>query len=165
MVNHLNIKMLNQCQVDFFWHNYCKKYVRVVKIRGIKMKQDREKQLKSVSETPRPRGGFELWEHVQAARAQKVKAKGIAATDSMLAVYKDCLTYTFILDREVASIHFDRMRSEIFFKGHNINNIELTSRQMQALNDLKAVLAQDKRALPFLSDYSATLGRFLADKK
>src|SRR5438046_1397485 len=40
--------------------------------------------------------------------------------DSMLAVYKDRLTYTFILEAEVASIHFDSRRQEIFFRGHNI---------------------------------------------
>lgn len=131
------------------------------------MKDEREKQLKTDvgGGEPRPRGVFELWKHIQATRAQKVEGKGRAAVDSMLAVYKDCLTYTFILDREVASIHFDRLRGEIFFKGHNLRNMELTERQIQALNELKMVLAQNNRASPFLSDYCATLGRYLADKK
>lgn len=131
------------------------------------MKEEREKQLKTEvgGEHPRSRGGFDLWKHIQAARAQKVGVKGKAAVDSMLAVYKDCLTYTFILDREVASVHFDRLRGEIFFKGHNIRNIELTNKQLEALNDLKAVLAKDNRGRPFLSDYNATLDRYLADKK
>lgn len=129
------------------------------------MKGDKEKQLGSISGEPRPRGGFELWKHLQAARAQKTGIKGRAAVDSMLAVYKDCLTYTFILGREVASIHFDRLRGEIFFRGHNIKNMELSTNQIQALKDLKTVLMQDSKARPFLSDYNATLGRFLADKE
>ncbi len=131
------------------------------------MKDEHKKELETetASEHQRPRGVFDLWKHIQATRAQKVEGKGRAAVDSMLAVYKDCLTYTFILDREVASIHFDRLRGEIFFKGHNLRNMELTERQIEALNELKTVLAHDNRASPFLSDYSATLGRYLADKK
>lgn len=138
-----------------------------LKIPGANMKHERDKDLKTEigAEEPRPRGGFDLWKHIQATRAQKVKGKGQAAADSMLAVYKDCLTYTFILEREVASIHFDRLRGEIFFRGHNLRNMELSETQIQALNDLKTVLAEDNRARPFLSDYNATLGRYLADKK
>ena len=129
------------------------------------MKHERERRTEMVTESPRPREVFELWKHVGATRAKRVGVKGMAGTDSLLAVYKDNLTYTFILDREVASIHFDRMRGEIFFRGHNIRNMELTGRQMQALKDLQLVLAQDERGLPFLSDYKATLGKHLADKK
>jgi len=129
------------------------------------MKEDKEKQLGSVGGEQGPRGGFDLWKHLQVARAQKTGIKGKAAVDSMLAVYKDCLTYTFIIEREVASIHFDRIRGEIFFKGHNIKNMELTAKQMQALKDLKAVIMQDPKAKAFLSDYNATLGRLLADKE
>lgn len=129
------------------------------------MKHEREKRTESVAETPKTHGIFELWKHVGATRARRVGVKGTAGTDSMLAVYKDNLTYTFILDREVSSIHFDRMRGEIFFRGHNIKNIELTQRQIQALEDLKAILSQDERGTPFLSDYVATLDRYLADKK
>jgi hypothetical protein len=128
------------------------------------MKHERDKDLNTQTEQPKPRGAFDLWKHIQATRAQKVKGRHGAA-DSMLAVYKDCLTYTFILEREVASIHFDRLRGEIFFKGHNLRNMELSEKQIEALNGLKTVLAEDHRARPFLSDYSATLGRYLADKK
>jgi len=129
------------------------------------MKPDRDRQLKTSSEPQKSKGVFELWKHVQAARAQKTGVKGKVAVDSMLAVYRDSLTYTFILEREVASIHFDRLRGEIFFKGHNIKNMELTPEQEQALKDLRSVLMQDSRARPFLSDYDATLGRLLADKE
>lgn len=130
----------------------------------MKTMREKQKEIRSVEGTKRPRHVFELWEHIGRARAKKVSAKAVAAKDSMLAVYKNCITYTFILDEEVASIHYDRMRGEIFFKGHNINNMKLTERQVQALIDLKDVLNRDKEGQPFLSDYSATLDKLLADK-
>lgn len=130
---------------------------------GLKMKQGRLKEMEPEQKQHRPRHVFELWEHVGVAKAKKVK-KGQRAVDSMLAVYRERITYTFILDREVASIHFDRLRGEIFFKGHNIKNMELTNSQLQALKDLTGVLAAEKEGRPFLSDYEATLGRYLADK-
>lgn len=98
------------------------------------------------------------------AVAQKVGEKGKAAVDSMLAVYKDRLTYTFVLDHEVASIHFNRGKGEIFFKGHNIGNMQLEENQRQALNDLAEVLMSDEKGKAFYEDYQATLARYLADK-
>jgi len=128
------------------------------------MKQTRLKEMEPEQKQHRPRHVFELWEHIGAAKAKKVR-KGERAVDSMIAVYKERITYTFILDDEVASIHFDRLRGEIFFKGHNIKNIELTESQVQALKDLGSVLSAEKEGQPFLSDYEATLGRYLADKR
>ncbi len=127
--------------------------------------RDKELKLESHEKPVKPVGAFDLWKHLNVAKAQKTGVKGGAAVDSMLAVYKDRLTYTFILDREVASIHFDRMRGEIFFKGHNIRNMELTARQKQALEDLKAVLMKNEKGRSYLSDYSATLAKHLADNK
>jgi hypothetical protein len=128
------------------------------------MKQTRLKEMEPEGKPHRPRHVFELWEHIGAAKAKKVK-EGKRAVDSMIAVYKDRITYTFILDNEVASIHFDKSRGEIFFKGHNIKNIKLTENQLQALKDLRGVLQLEKDGRPFLSDYEATLGRYLADKR
>ena len=96
--------------------------------------------------------------------AHAVKKGPKRAPDSMLAVYRDRLTYTFILEKEVASIHFDRLRREIFFKGHNISNMELTPQQVGALKDLQAVLAEDEQGKLLFNDYVATLGHLLADK-
>ncbi len=83
--------------------------------------------------------------------------------DSMLAVYHDRLTYTFIMNQEVASIHFDRNRKEIFFKGHNIVNMELSMDQMKALKGLQGILAEDEQGKLLFNDYVATLGHLLAD--
>jgi len=86
------------------------------------------------------------------------------SADSVIAVYRNRVTYTFIMDGEVASIHYDRRRHEIFFRGHNIRNMELSDKQKGALEAMKRVLAADEQGRAFLQSYSATLGRLLADK-
>ncbi len=83
--------------------------------------------------------------------------------DGMLAVYRDRLTYTFIIGHEVASIHFNRLKKEIYFKGHNIQHCELDASKRKALEGLKEVLKTEERAKPFLADYEATLARVFAD--
>lgn len=83
--------------------------------------------------------------------------------DSVLAVHKDRFTYTFILDQEVSSIHFDRNRGEIFFRGHNIRHMELSERQREALTAMSSILEADEEGRELLSTYSATLARYLAD--
>ena len=84
--------------------------------------------------------------------------------DSVIAVYKDRLTYTFIMNDDVASIHFDRSRGEIFFRGHNISYMDLSSDERKSLISLIGVLEGDEEGREFLSAYSATLDRVLADK-
>lgn len=98
-------------------------------------------------------------------KAEAVKSSLAKGHDSMLAVYKDRLTYTFILEREVASIHYDRAKEEIFFKGHNIKNMKLNGAQIGALQGIKAILTQDGRAKELLPGYEATLGKILADNR
>lgn len=96
--------------------------------------------------------------------AHPVRTPKGRAVDSMLAVYKDKLTYTFILANEVSSIHFDRSRGEIFLKGHNIKQLELSQNERKALEDLKIVLVEDDDGRRLLNDYVATLTHILADK-
>lgn len=84
--------------------------------------------------------------------------------DSVIAIYRERLTYTFILNQEVASIHFDRSRGEIFFRGHNIRHMELEPAQRKALIALIGVLDEDHEGRAFRDAYSATLDRILADK-
>ncbi|MFH1873971.1 MAG: hypothetical protein ABH859_02155 [Pseudomonadota bacterium] len=125
--------------------------------------KEAKQRMENTSDMPKPKSAFELWKHVGMAKAQKVTEKGKVATDSMLAAYQNRFTYTFIMNDEVASIHFDRLRGEIFYKGHNINNLKLTPAQIQALKDLKQILAKEEKGKPFFSDYDATLAKCLAD--
>ncbi|MBI4211032.1 MAG: hypothetical protein HY540_00195, partial [Deltaproteobacteria bacterium] len=56
--------------------------------------------------------------------------------DAMLAVFQDRFTYTFLFQHEVSSIHFDRRRGEIFYRGHNIANLVLGDSQKRILQGL-----------------------------
>ncbi|MBI2091785.1 MAG: hypothetical protein HYT75_02150 [Deltaproteobacteria bacterium] len=96
------------------------------------------------------------------AHPVKASQKG-KPVDSMLAVYHDRLTYTFILDKEVASIHYDRAKGEIFFKGHNICDRELKEHEIKALKSLPEILMNDEQGKLFYNDYLATLSHALAD--
>jgi len=51
-------------------------------------------------------------------------------------------TVTFYLDQEVASIHYDMQRDEIFYKGHNVKNMTLTEQQWTALQNFSSYLSQ-----------------------
>ncbi|PIR17249.1 MAG: hypothetical protein COV46_05015 [Deltaproteobacteria bacterium CG11_big_fil_rev_8_21_14_0_20_49_13] len=96
--------------------------------------------------------------------AHPVKQRMGRPADSMLAVYRDRFTYTFILDKEVASIHFDRSKKEIFFRGHNILKMVLSPEQVRALKSAQEVLEDDEQGKLLFNEYVATLGGLLADK-
>lgn len=127
---------------------------------GRVMKEKREHIESIPTGQPRPRSAIDLW---RAAGAGPKSKGGVSAPDSMLAVAHDRATYTLIVDGEVSSIHFDRKRGEIFFRGHNIQHITLTEPQLAALRDMKKVLAGHGKGHALLSDYCATLGRCLTD--
>jgi fructose-1,6-bisphosphatase len=123
------------------------------------------RQEKQVAAQPISMGSaLDLYKRVGAV-AHKVPGKGKMAEDSMLAVYKDRVTYTFILEKEVASVHYDRKRGEIYFSGHNIRNMDLSNEQRQALMDMGTAMQADEKAKEFSSSYDATLARILADNK
>lgn len=111
------------------------------------------------------KSALELWKLMGGGKAQPVKASQAKGQDSMLAVYKDRLTYTFIMEREVASIHYDQSKEEIFFKGHNLKNMKLETAQIQALERLKTILMQDERSKHLVLQYEATLAKLLADNR
>ncbi|OGQ48860.1 MAG: hypothetical protein A3I09_00805 [Deltaproteobacteria bacterium RIFCSPLOWO2_02_FULL_47_10] len=95
---------------------------------------------------------------------QIIPKEGGRPPDGMLAVYRERLTYTFILNKEVASIHFERGKREIYFRGHNILNMELSPEQVKAMKDLQGILSEDEQGKLLFNDYVATLGHILADK-
>lgn len=90
--------------------------------------------------------------------------KGLPA-DSQLISFGDRFTFTFAQGREVGSIHFDRGRGEIFYKGHNIRNMELEEWQMQILEGLRKTLEQDAQGKTFAADYAHTLDKMTMEKK
>ncbi len=84
---------------------------------------------------------------------------------SQLVIFEDRMTYTFAIGKEVGSIHFDRMRREIFYKGHNVRNMDLEEWQWQLLDQLRQVLAVNENGKPFLETYNRTLDKVLLEKK
>ena len=101
---------------------------------------------------------------LKGGQSRRVGQEGRPPPDAMLAVMPDRATYTFILEDQVASIHYDRRRGEIFFCGHNILHLELTEAQQKALQHMEEVLKADDRGKQLFSDYAATLARCRADK-
>jgi hypothetical protein len=84
---------------------------------------------------------------------------------SQLVSFGDRITYIFAYGKEVGSIHFDRGRKEIFYKGHNIRNMELEDWQMQVMEKLRNVLQESENGKEFVSSYSQTLDKILLEKK
>jgi hypothetical protein len=90
--------------------------------------------------------------------------KGLPA-DSQLISFGDRFTFTFAHGREVGSIHFDRGRGEIFYKGHNVRNMDLEEWQMQILEGLRKTLTHDEQGKAFAADYARTLDKIVWEKR
>jgi|GEM_PF-1246171 hypothetical protein len=129
--------------------------------------KNKQMRVRAAGEERKGRGGLSALDllRMKGARARRVRGRKGQLQDSMLAVYRERVTYTFILENEVASIHYDKQRGEIFFRGHNIRNLKLTKPQLRALYEMKEVMAGDSRSQPLVSNYSATLDRLLADNR
>jgi hypothetical protein len=127
------------------------------------MKEKRERAMEEESGSSAHPSAMELL-RMMSGRSKHPDLKERVATDSILAVFKDRFTYTFILNDEVSSIHFDRNRGEIFFKGHNINYMELSVPQRTALVSMEEILEADDQGKKLSASYAATLSRLLADK-
>lgn len=84
--------------------------------------------------------------------------------ESKLISFGDRITYTFIWAKEVHSIHFDKKREEVFYRGHNIKNLELTPEQMQLLIHFKDILSRDQRSRSFMVPYDRILQKLLKEK-
>ena len=129
----------------------------------MKSREHKEKSLEGIGGMQAPQSPLDLW-RMMGGKAQRVRSKEGKAVDSMLAVYKGRFTYTFIWEEEVASIHYDETKGEIFLKGHNIKHLELSESQIKALRHLDMVLAAEEPKKPIFKGYSATLAKLLADK-
>lgn len=70
-------------------------------------------------------------------------------------------TLTFFMGNEVASIHFDLNRREIFFKGHNVKNMTLTQDQWEALGNFHKLLLQGETSPQMVQAYRNCLNQVL----
>ena len=71
------------------------------------------------------------------------------------------LTLTFFLGDQVASIHFDLFRREIFFRGHNVKNMTLNQDQWLALRNFTKLLKQENYSPKMIEAYEETLNQTL----
>lgn len=85
-------------------------------------------------------------------------------SEFQLVSFGDRITYTFAYGKEVGSIHFDRGRGEIFYKGHNIRNMDLEEWQMQVLENLRLVLEKSEEGQRFATPYGRTLDKVIWEK-
>jgi len=86
-------------------------------------------------------------------------------TDSQLVSFGDRITYTFAHGKEIGSIHFDRGRGEIFYKGHNIRNMDPEEWQWQMMEKLRQVLLSDEKGKQFAEAYGRILDKIILEKK
>lgn len=68
-------------------------------------------------------------------------------------------TLTFYLGTEVASIHFDKNRMEIFYKGHNVKNMTLNSDQWLALKNFSTFMTREKVNPAMVQAYDEALSQ------
>lgn len=80
--------------------------------------------------------------------------------DGKLFHSEDKVTYTFLTDQEVVSLHFDLKSEAIFYKGHKIENLELDPEQRKHLQQFAKVLEKPETAA-FTKAYQGAFERYL----
>ncbi len=81
--------------------------------------------------------------------------------DSHLVSFGDKVTYTFAMGNDVASIHYDQHRGEVFYKGHKVETSRLDAWMIDLLKHFKTILAESEYAEKFLKGYSELLNKKL----
>lgn len=81
--------------------------------------------------------------------------------DSKLFWSGDRVTLTFVDGQEVASIHFDQRRREIFYRGHNLRNMTLSKEQWEHLRSFAETMSQVPELASLKTSYFATLEEIL----
>ncbi len=115
--------------------------------------------------TPVDKEMEEKAQQVPVSDAETGAPEMVKPSESQLISFGDRITYTFAYGKEVGSIHFDRGRGEIFFKGHNVRNMDLEEWQMQMMEQLRQVLNSDEKNASFAHPYARTLDKFILEKE
>ncbi|MBX7148651.1 hypothetical protein K1X76_06155 [bacterium] len=72
----------------------------------------------------------------------------------------DKVTYTFISQaKEVISLHFDKTRNAIFYKGHNVANTPINAEQWDHLEKFKSAIASSNETKKFIIDITELLNK------
>ena len=116
--------------------------------------KDVETDLSSIQVRPAP--GF-----TPPTLAKAFKKNGLY--DGKVFHSEDKVTYTFLTDQEVVSLHFDLKRSSIFYKGHKIENLELTPEQKGQLEQFAKVLQEKPETASFAIEYQKAWQSYLQE--
>lgn len=81
--------------------------------------------------------------------------------DSNLFLAPDRATLTFIANNEVASIHFDLSHKEIYYKGRNIKNLQLSALQIEYLENFGEELANRQSESELSLAYFSVLNKVI----
>jgi len=90
--------------------------------------------------------------------------KSFSISDHQIVSFENRMTYTFAYEKEVGSIHYDKGRKEIFFKGHNIRNMDVEKWQWQVLEGLRKMLHSDPKWQEYAAPYGQTLDKIVHEK-
>jgi hypothetical protein len=84
---------------------------------------------------------------------------------TQIVCFGERVTYTFLYGDEVGSIHFDRLRGEIFYKGHSLRHMELEESHWQMLEKMRQMLKLDSKARRFAEPYGKVLDKITLERK
>ncbi len=74
--------------------------------------------------------------------------------DSHLVSFGDKITYTFAVGNDVASIHYDQGRGELFYKGHKMSAETFEPWMHDLFNHFRNVISKSQYADKFLQGYT-----------
>lgn len=77
--------------------------------------------------------------------------------EARLFLGKDRATLTFYVEQEVASIHYDMIRDEVFYRGHNVKNMTMSQEKWDLLQKFSQYLDHDPRAESLVRSYRTCL--------
>jgi hypothetical protein len=73
------------------------------------------------------------------------------------------VTYTFLDDAEVISLHFDKTRRAIYYQGHRIDNLKLTEKHIQHVENFRRALEKNPETEGFTSTFTKVWHDYLVD--
>jgi hypothetical protein len=119
--------------------------------------EHQDQNLRGQKEKSGEAGGTPQGGRVSAADHQAMEALGFR--QGQLFTSPERLTLTFFMGDQVASIHFDLFRREIFFKGHNVKNMTLTPDQWLALGNFSKLIKSEGCPPKMVVAYEECLGQ------
>ncbi|MCP5468062.1 MAG: hypothetical protein H7A32_02195 [Deltaproteobacteria bacterium] len=82
--------------------------------------------------------------------------------EAQLFINQDRATLTFYVNNKVASIHFDKNKGEIYYKGQSLRHTRINPKQEVYLKKFGKYLKKQKVSEDFLRQYEWTLSHYLS---